>query len=48
MSCCMENGVYPDQLASEEASGSGSTLFSIEFISWFHPVFNEFAWLSTK
>ena len=29
----MENSVDPDQLASEEASWSGSTLFSIEYVS---------------
>ena len=30
-----KNCVDPDQLASEEASSSGSTQFSIEFISDF-------------
>ena len=30
MSCCMEYSVDPDQLASEEASLSGFTLFSVE------------------
>ena len=34
MPCFMENSVDPDQLASSEASWSGSTLFSIEFIKW--------------
>ena len=33
--CCEENSVDPDQLASNEASWSGSTLFSIVNI-WFH------------
>ena len=42
MSCCMENSVDPDQLASSEASWSGSTLFSFEFISGFILFFKEF------
>ena len=33
--CCIENSVDPDQLASEEASWSGSTLFTRELISGF-------------
>ena len=32
---CVENSVDPDQLASSEVSGSGSTLFSIKFKSGF-------------
>ena len=42
MPCCMENSVDPDQLASEEASWSGSTLFSFQFISGFILFFKEF------
>ena len=33
--CCIENSVDPDQLASEEASLSGSTLFIRELITGF-------------
>ena len=32
--CCVENSVDPDQLASSEASRSGSTLFSISLVSY--------------
>ena len=35
MPFCTENNVDPDQLASSEASWSGSTLFSIDIISGF-------------
>ena len=40
---CKENSVDPDQLTSEEASWSGSTMFSIENIYlvsyWFYKSF---------
>ena len=36
---CMENSVDPDQLASEEASWSGSTLF--QFSLYLDSVFKE-------
>ena len=43
------NSVDPDQLASEEASWSGSTLFTRELISaWFHTVFESVNCLSTE
>ena len=48
--CCIENSVDPDQLASLEASSSGSTPVTrvlIE-ISWFHTVFESVNCLSTK
>ena len=35
LACCMGKSVDPDQLASLEASWSGSTLFSKEYISGF-------------
>ena len=39
----------PDQLASEEASRSGSTLFTRELISaWFHIIFQSVNYLSTE
>ena len=38
----MENSVDPDQLASSEVSWLGSTLFSIDCLSFFHAVFKEF------
>ena len=37
ITCCVENSVGPDQLASE-ASSSGSTLFLIVYV-WFHTAF---------
>ena len=41
--CCIENGVEPDQL------GSGSTLFTRELISaWFYTVFESVNCLSTE
>ena len=47
--CCTENSVDPDQLASSEASWSGSTLFTRELISaWFHTVFKSVNCLSTE
>ena len=47
--CCIENSVDPDQLASSEASLSGSTLFTRELISaWFHTVFESVNCLSTE
>ena len=33
LTCCVEYSVDPDQMASSEAIWSGSTLFSVEFIS---------------
>ena len=41
--------MYPDQLASLEASCSGSTLFTRELISaWFHTVFESVNCLSAE
>ena len=41
--------MYPDQLASLEASWYGSTLFTRELISaWFHTVFESVNCLSTE
>ena len=31
---CLDNSVDPDQMASEEAIWSGSTLFFIQFMNW--------------
>ena len=43
--CCIENSVDPDQLASS----SGSTLFTRESISaWFYTVFKTVNCLSTE
>ena len=47
--CCIENSVDPDQVASEEASWSGATLFTRELISaWFHTVSESENCLSTE
>ena len=47
--CCIENSVDPDQLASAEASRSGSPLFTRELISaWFHTAFQSVNCLSTE
>ena len=49
ITCCIENSVDPDQLASLGASLSGSTLFTRELISaWFHTVFKRVKCLSTE
>ena len=59
LTSCIDNSVNPDQLASEEASWSGSTLFtreaswsgSIPFTrvdTWFHTVFERVNCLSTE
>ena len=32
LTSCVENSVYPDQLASSETSWSGSTLFLIVYV----------------
>ena len=42
LTCCTENSVDPDQLASEEAIRSGSTLFKIEFSIWSHNFSKKF------
>ena len=47
--CCIENRVAPDQLASLEASWSGSILFTRELISaWYQTVFESVNCLSTE
>ena len=42
LTCCIENSVDPDQLASSEASSSGSTLFTREVVSCFKLFSKEF------
>ena len=44
----MENSVDPDQLASEEASSSGSTLFSVKFLCGFILLLKNLCMVSAK